>query len=61
MDSHPVSVLVADYYGHSELYAFMPRAMFDALEAAFLSGSASASVSAADLAVLRRAMEGAAS
>lgn len=44
-----ITISVAQWYGKTEYYRFMPRAMFAALEAAFISGEATATVALSDL------------
>lgn len=44
-----VKVKVTDFYNHPELYPFMPQAVFDALESAYLSGENNAEISLTDL------------
>lgn len=42
-----ITISVASVYHNAALYPYMPRAIFDALEAAFLAGGSSAEVPAA--------------
>lgn len=44
-----VEVPINDYYNRPELYPFMPQAIFDALESAYLLGSATAILPLQDL------------
>jgi len=44
-----ITISVARFYGNPSYYGTMPRAMFAALELAFVSGCPSAVVSLADL------------
>lgn len=44
-----VTIRVADYYGHAELYPFIPKDMFAALESAFLAGDEYANVESGQL------------
>ena len=49
METKTITISVAQWYGKAEYYRFMPRAMFAALEKAFISGEAAAIVSLSDL------------
>lgn len=44
-----VTIRIADYYGHTELYPFMAKEMFAALESAFLAGDEFAVVESGQL------------
>ena len=44
-----ITISVARWYGNAKYYRYMPRTMFSALEAAFISGSATAVVALTDL------------
>lgn len=43
------TIRVSDYYGHPEIYPFMPRELFSILETAFLAGDDYAIVNAGQL------------
>lgn len=49
METKTITISVAQWYGKTEYYRYMPRTMFSALEAAFISGSATAVVALTDL------------
>ncbi len=46
---HETTIRVSDYYGHPELYPFMPRDFFATLESAFIAGLEYALVDADEL------------
>lgn len=43
-----MEILISTLYSHRELYPFIPRHVFDALEAAYLDGRETITISEAD-------------